>query len=236
MIDYDDKWEIWQGDKHKYGPAHRHKNRILKKLINIVEPKSILDVGCGDASFLLDLKFQSADYVLYGADISKKILDIAKKNVDAEFYILNIEKEKLDIKVDLAICADILEHCENDYKALENLRDMCDYLLITVPAGKMDRLDYASGHFRRYNRKDLVNTLQKTGYDVIKIFNWGFPFYPLLRFLKVSTNEKRHSGKFGVLQKVISHLFYVLFILNVFDRGDRIFVLAKVVKNERHIC
>jgi len=227
MKNYDEKWEVWEGDKHKYGPAHRHKNRILKKLINIIEPKSILDVGCGNGSFLSDLKEKNNNYIVYGADISKKALDIAKRNVDAKLYQLDVERERLDVKVDLIICADVLEHCEDDYKTLENLHDMCDYLLITVPAGKMDRLDYASGHLRRYSRGDIKMKLEKTGYNIIKIRNWGFPFYPILRFLKVSTNEKRHSGKFGVLQKAISHFFYVVFMLNVFDRGDRIFVLAK---------
>ena len=64
---------------------------------------SILDVGCGTGTHLLLLKNEFK--ILYGVDISEKILDIAEKKIpEATFSKGKMEQFKLNIKFDVITC------------------------------------------------------------------------------------------------------------------------------------
>jgi len=72
-------------------------------------------------------------------------------------------------------CSNVLEHIEDDARALRALRDVVlpgGTCCVIVPAhprlyGFMDR---AAGHFRRYTRRGLEETLRGAGWSVVRSF------------------------------------------------------------------
>lgn len=69
----------------------------------------------------------------------------------------------------------VLEHIKDDNKALKNIRSVLKIngkLILLVPAKKKayTRLDKELGHFRRYEKKELIDILENTGYRIEKIY------------------------------------------------------------------
>jgi 2-polyprenyl-3-methyl-5-hydroxy-6-metoxy-1,4-benzoquinol methylase len=72
--------------------------------------------------------------------------------------------------IDTVICVNVLEHIEDDSLALANMRDLLTpggRLILLVPAMKAlyGSLDIKLGHYRRYEKDELVNKLRATGFD-----------------------------------------------------------------------
>jgi SAM-dependent methyltransferase len=72
---------------------------------------------------------------------------------------------------DSIVCLNVLEHVEDDARALRHLHDLLapnGRLVLIVPAlqslyGEIDR---AIGHYRRYERADLVEKLRAAGFSI----------------------------------------------------------------------
>jgi SAM-dependent methyltransferase len=74
--------------------------------------------------------------------------------------------------IDSVICFNVLEHIEQDEKALKNIFLLLEpkgRLLLLVPSHPWHYggLDQHLGHHRRYGKKELKNKLEATGFKVI---------------------------------------------------------------------
>ena len=72
---------------------------------------------------------------------------------------------------DTVVCSNVLEHIEDDARALANMRRMLSgngRLLLLVPAHQwlFCPIDEDLGHFRRYGRKPLRRLLEDSGFEV----------------------------------------------------------------------
>jgi SAM-dependent methyltransferase len=231
---YDKAWDSQWDDMKKYGPFSRHLRRIIKNMIRPLAFESVLDVGCGQGSFLQELQAEFPNIKPYGIDISSSGVELARKRVfGGRFCVLDITEKVLDEKCDLVVCSEVLEHIPDDIGALRNLRKMTSkYLVVSTPQGRMRRFEEQVGHVRNYAPGELVKKIEFSGFTTLSVVEWGFPFYsPLYRNFLDPTNSKGTTGEFGAMRKLIAKSIYVLFLLNSYKRGDEIFVLAKV--NER---
>ena len=228
---YEEGWHSKWDDMKTYGPFSRHLRRIIKEMIRPLEFTSVLDVGCGQGSFLQELQSEFPNIEPYGIDISSSAVEMARKRVaGGRFCVLDITDKFLDDKCDLVVCSEVLEHIPDDVSALHNLRKMaCKYLLVSTPQGRMRQFERQVGHVRNYAPGELVNKIESSGFTVLSVVEWGFPFYsPLYRNFLDLTGSKGTTGEFGPFRKLIAKLIYVLFSLNSSKRGDEIFVLAVV--------
>jgi SAM-dependent methyltransferase len=80
--------------------------------------------------------------------------------------------------IDSVICFNVLEHIEQDEKALRNIFGVLEpkgRLLLLVPSHPWlyGTLDHYLGHHRRYGKKELRNKLETIGFKIIflKDFN-----------------------------------------------------------------
>ncbi len=233
-FDYEKIWKGTWGDMQKYGPVHRHHRRIFSRLLKTIpsnEIATIADIGCGEGSNLFFLKTQFPNAKLFGYDLSSAAIESAKANVDAEFSILDIQKEAPSKRFDLIFCSDVVEHLENDEKAFENIKLITNkYALIATIQGHMRENEKSIGHVRNYAYGELKQKIEATGLKPIKVIEWGYPLYsPLFRNIinLLPNSEKLSYGKYNILQKFISHILYNLFMINRSDKGDVIFILAK---------
>ena len=233
-FDYELIWQGTWGDMQRYGPVHRHHRRIFSDLFKRLPANQIhtvADIGCGEGSNLFFLRSQFPKADLFGFDVSKTAIEVARRNVHAEFALLDIQKETPAYKFDLVFCSDVVEHLEDDVTALRNIRKITNgYALIATVQGRMRPNEKSIGHVRNYAYGELQRKIKATGFEIIQVVEWGFPLYsPVFRnainFFPAS--EKFSYGKYSLAKKLVSHLLYSLFLLNRSDRGDIIFVLAR---------
>ncbi len=228
---YDKGWETEWDDMKRYGPFSRHLRRLIGNLIQPLVFETILDVGCGQGSFLAELQAKFSHIKTCGIDISPKAIDLARSRVPAgKFHILDLTQQPLDHKFDLVVCSEVLEHLADDLAAIKNLAYMTGkYLVVSTPQGRMRRFEAEVGHVRNYAYGELVHKLEQNGFGIVRVIEWGFPFYsPLYRNFLDLMGGRGATGKFGLTRKLISKVIYHMFMFNSWKRGDEIVVLAEL--------
>jgi len=86
--------------------------------------------------------------------------------------------DALESQVDTVVCLNVLEHIEDDMAGLENIRRALSpggRAIILVPEGMSvyGELDRVLGHYRRYSRADLEDTLRRAGFAVEHIIEFN---------------------------------------------------------------
>ncbi len=210
----------------------------------IQNPKSktqnprILDVGCGTGANLEMLaNFGEAE----GVDVSDEALEFCRlKNLKATKGLA----EKLpfaDESFDVVTALDVVEHLDDDIAGLKEMHRVLKSggrTLIFVPAfmwlwGVQDDI---SNHRIRYTKKQIVERLQKSGFEIERATyaNWTF-FAPILAgrtIMKItgikpeSENNVNVSALNGIFGKLFSAERFWLKRAN-FPFGVSIVIVAK---------
>ncbi|MBI4430272.1 MAG: class I SAM-dependent methyltransferase [Candidatus Omnitrophica bacterium] len=200
-------------------------NRWLYKSIeqDLRCAKQVLDVGSGIGSIGQYLGEDGVKQVIL-SDHCEKMLDLLKLRFN---HLSNYRIAKLDISeqhmcrsvpiesIDAITCINVLEHIKADAEALQNMRRLLSpggRLLLIVPAlswlyGTLDKL---GEHYRRYDREELNEKLNKSGFVVEKqrcinffgIFTW----YLAGKILKQNNFNK---GANRLLDKFIPFLEFI---------------------------
>ncbi|MBU1125557.1 MAG: methyltransferase domain-containing protein [Candidatus Omnitrophica bacterium] len=155
---------------------------ILESILPYVGTR-ILDVGAGQGNFLP--YFLQKEFLL-----ATDILDVFVEKLTVTYSLrTNVKVCKADIQneefieiarryyVDTVICNNVLEHVQDDQKALRNISAMLPpggrgNLILVLPAFQIlySRWDRAVGHFRRYDFSDIQSKLQKEGFSIKRSF------------------------------------------------------------------
>jgi len=130
----DSYYDEYYGAKASYPPVHRE---LLKRLLREARVKSVLDAGCGPASFLRHLTGRKLD--LYGFDLTPAMVAEARQVLGArgvpvdhvwEGSVLSRRsfrppRAKRVKRFDAAICIGVLPHIPEkaDMRVIHNLRD-----------------------------------------------------------------------------------------------------------------
>jgi SAM-dependent methyltransferase len=226
--DYDRIWEDVYGDLQDFGPAHRHMIRIMRRMLAPLDYTSALDVGVGFGHNLPMLTEGRRLQRTVGVDISDRALAHVRSRSAGEFHKLDITAERLSERYDLVCCALVLEHVLDDDAALRNLRAMTGkYLLVTTIGGPFERYrrwEEQMGHVRNYARGELEHKLTTSGFTLLDITYWGFPFFsPIARTLQ---NRMTASSELPAGSRLMARLLYHVFFLNSSRRGDLLVALA----------
>ncbi len=107
-----------------YGNSEKLDSYILKN-IDIDDKTTILDLGCGDGRILKKLRNSNSNNILYGLDISEKMLEIARsKNIEkCEFSLGDSSYLPYgDGSIDLIICLNSFHHYSNPGLTLKEIK------------------------------------------------------------------------------------------------------------------
>ncbi len=152
-----------------------------------------LDVGSGNGDFVK--KLLSLGYTGESLDYSHKAIEFMKKHLGSSKGIVirlgNIFTYRPVKKYDVVFSFEVLEHVKEDAKAMMKIYSFLKpggSFVMSVPAhmALWANVDVLKGHFRRYERKELKNKLEKAGFVVHSIWCYGFPFLRLIRFFSSS--------------------------------------------------
>jgi 2-polyprenyl-3-methyl-5-hydroxy-6-metoxy-1,4-benzoquinol methylase len=167
---------------------YKHRRDIVCKVVENFSKKGslIFDIGGANGFFSKALEGLGFTCVLFepgGGGVFN-----AKKRGLKHIYNGFCNKETVNTgAIPNIILLDVLEHIENDISFLTEVYQLLSYdglLYLTVPAYQwlMTNEERLSGHYRRYNRKDIIAKLMTTGFS-IEYFTYFFWFLPLPIFL-----------------------------------------------------
>lgn len=156
----------------------------------------VLDVGCGAGAFTGSLKQRGPELEVYGVDISKKAIKLAKKDFpDINFSVASAYQLPFpDNFLDGAVVKCVLEHLEDPAKALAELKRVLKPggLFYSITPLEGDRFVLSSsqrlswkyqGHFQRFSRSSLLSLLERSGFKVERYYFWGFLLCQVISFV-----------------------------------------------------
>lgn len=162
----------------KFNPKKSWESEISKEDI-------VLDIGCWDGKKVLELSNKCKE--IYGIDINKERLKNADKRVKNNLFFGDVTKS-IPIKknFDWIILSEVLEHLEEDDKALENISNSLKKggkLILSTPR-KVPLFEFwdpawfrwkflkGERHYH-YSEKELKQKLESKGLKIKEIFILG---------------------------------------------------------------
>ena len=193
-----------------------------------LEPNTICEVGCGVGEVLRLLQENMSDAcTFWGYDISPQALAIAKEraNERLHFKLADIRKEQ-DAFFDLILVLDVIEHLEDYFSFLRDIKPKSRYKLFHIPLevsvqgvlrGKIFmRNRDLHGHLHYFTKETALRTVEDVGYEVLD-YSYS-PEYELHTTLLQTNLMKLPRRFFSAL-----HKDWAVRILG----GSRLLILAK---------
>lgn len=195
MKEYIDYYDNYSHDR-KVNPKLREyetfsaswKCSILLRLIPNENIRSVLEFGCGSGDIIKNLlpALPNCERI-YGLDISKTMLELAKSEVPQAIFLQGdqYDLDSLKCKVDLLLAIDILEHVPNPQHACRSLSKLSKYVLVKMPLEKsliakfqrklsltkhnIGLEKHPSGHLFEWNQSEALTILESGGLQPKKI-------------------------------------------------------------------
>lgn len=180
-------------------------NSRLKVVGELVKGKNnrILDLGCGPG--YMGALFARENNVLFGDYDAKNLVKINGEGIVLDGKRLPFKDDVFDY----VICADVLEHIDEDDKVLENIYRVIKRggkAIITVPAYKSlyGTHDKLIGHFRRYDKDEFVQLARSKGYHIKNARFVCSLMYPIFAFSNMFSKQTRtYTGQSRIEHKII---------------------------------
>lgn len=171
---------------------YRERRHLLAKALDGVRPGDALDIGAaggGNTRVLRDLGWRpvALEYGAEGAEVAH----------ERGLLTLRADATRLPIgdgSLDLVVAFDILEHIDDDGRAVGEVARILrpdGTFLVAVPADPKlwSAHDEAVDHVRRYTRETLSSVLHRGGFDVVDMTSWNVLLRPV-----VALRRKKASG------------------------------------------
>ena len=149
-----------------------------------MKSKNVLDIGCGVGTTSLYLGSKGKNVL--GIVISKSGILVAKQNAEklnlgkfVKFQVLDFPNKLPEIKFDLVICSEVLEHLINDKDAVFQIKNLLNKNGIAIASSPsqnaplyklrlLNNFDKEVGHIRRYNKENFNNLFKSVGFKVLE--------------------------------------------------------------------
>jgi SAM-dependent methyltransferase len=163
-------------------PWERARLEVVSRLLRAAvtgTPKTILDLGCGDAYVVEELagRYPSARCVGVDTELTPDELARLRQGLSSRavglYQTLRQAVAELDAPADVVLLLDVIEHVEDDVAFLEQLRrtgtaGRNTLVLVTVPAHQrlFSSHDVFLRHHRRYDQRTLLERLARAGFRI----------------------------------------------------------------------
>jgi cyclopropane fatty-acyl-phospholipid synthase-like methyltransferase len=209
---------------------YKYNRHICSLFLKRIKPDSkVLDFGAGIGTIAK----------LFKPNINVECLEIDDSN--RKKILNNKTYSKLsDIKkvYDVIYSSNVLEHIKNDSLILKKINEKLKsqgILTLYLPAHQSlySHLDRTLGHFRRYEKKELILKLQKNNFKILDIHYVDSLGYFLAILMKLKKTNKHILMNEKLLKFYDIYLFPISLILDScgfkFITGKNIFVVAQKI-------
>ena len=194
---YDRLWASDWRELPSSGPLADVRERlVLRELRPFLRAAArLLDVGCGDGTFLVHLLARHPEVDVAGIDFSATGVSSAPEPLKPRLAVGDVERladHYPPASFDLATCIEVLEHVSRPEAVVEGLARLLrpgGVFVLTVPHGMRhwSDLDEAGGHLRRFETEPLRALLAAAGLEPRRLLVWGgpvgLPYYALTKRL-----------------------------------------------------
>ncbi len=184
-------------------------NRYLIGIFSSHLKGNILEIGFGTGNFTRLLsEYGKVTAIEINDDYLKKTegLDnstsVGYGDVEKGKYFFNKSKFRT------IVCINVLEHIDNDDKALRNISKLLydgGKLILLVPAHQFlfSKFDKLIGHYRRYSKAGLLLKIKQAGWSIVsvKYFNW-LSALGWLMFIKITGWRSLPKKEVGIFNKI----------------------------------
>jgi len=141
----------------------------------------VLEIGAGIGNLTTNLVPRTS---YYASDINEQYLErlnnlkLTRPYLQVGYTDASAGETYPQTEFDTVICLNVVEHLEDDVKALRNIRGSLEKdgrAIILVPSGPglYGTLDKVLGHYRRYTRDQLVEACARAGFRVEKVIKFN---------------------------------------------------------------
>ena len=169
-------------ERHWWFAGRRDAVYDLIQSLQLPVTAAILEIGCSGGPLMQRLR--AAGYAdLTGIDVSVPAIELAQARGVPNVSVMDgAALEFTDTRFDLVIASDVLEHIENEAKALSEWTRVLKpggQMLVFVPAHSYlwSEHDVVNHHFRRYSRAGLVAALIRAGLRPSRSSFWNAAMY-----------------------------------------------------------
>src|SRR5258708_9433718 len=171
---------LWHADESTW--KVKYMLRILAK--NRIVAKTICDVGCGTGE-VLKLLQERMDKVceFWGYDISPQAITLSQSRVNEKlhFKLADIREEDHSY-YDLILLIDVIEHMEDYFSFLREIKPKGENKLIHIPVeisiwdvlmGRLNRSRRKYGHIHYFTKDLVLQMLKEVDYEVVDyLYTW----------------------------------------------------------------
>lgn len=161
---------------------------------------SYIDVGCASGYLIEEVKNKYPKADIFGSDfLPESLTRLHNRIPDVPLFRIDLTKARLEPdSFDAITCLNVLEHIEDDEKAIANLYRMTKkggMLFVSVPMAPFlyDMYDEVHFHIRRYKLCEIEKKIEAAGFKVVKSNFFGFFIFPVFFLVKI-INRIKYSG------------------------------------------
>lgn len=173
-------------DWHVESSPWKTKGIVQMMARNTIRPKTVCEIGCGAGEILKLLQQQlDSECSFWGYEIAPQAVELAKsrENTKLRFKLGDVRDEK-DSYFDLILIIDVLEHFEDCFTFLRDIKPLSEYKILLLPLdinvvsvlrGQLLSYHFATGHLHYFTKEIALQLLKENGYEVLDYFYTAQP-------------------------------------------------------------
>ena len=227
--DYAGVMELWVNEANLL----RYNTEIVKKLsMYVVVGARVLEFGAGIGT-LAKIWTKEKKIKPICLEIDQNLQEIIEKRG----FTCHRNLEEIEGQFDLIYSSNVLEHIENDQLALQGMYQKLKpggILALYLPAFQFlySEFDAAIGHYRRYEKRDILNKLKRTHFSIKKCeYADSIGFLAWLTTKRNRYDQKKVLDNSAKLQLYDNYIFPISNFLDAWGMkyvlGKNLFILAK---------
>jgi methyltransferase family protein len=176
--EYAEKHPNWHAEDSNW--KARQVLRLLDR--NHLRCKTICEVGCGAGEILKQLQaYMGSECKFWGYEVSPQAFELCSRRANERLhFMLRDIRQDHDASFDLLLIIDLLEHLEDYFSFLRDIRSKSVYKIFHIPlelsAQAISRSDVfvglraTYGHIHYFTKETALSVLEEAGYEVLDFF------------------------------------------------------------------